>query len=142
MFVYALIFVAETSLTAVFCFCFVVFGLFSAGSNCICPLIGTETVKAVEGKMESVRHQSDKYKSKSPSETQMQTSGDGRDRGGWMGGGGGVKRREGEQRGKSLSLPNLTRLSNVFKGKQLELVPLAADRKRIDLNGRDIKSCL
>lgn len=65
--------------------------------------------------------------------------------GGWVEGGGvavETRRREGEQRGKSLSLPNLTRLSNVFKGKQLELVPLAADRKRIDLNGRDIKSCL
>lgn len=95
--------------------------------------------------MESVRLQSDECKSKSPSETQMQTSGDGRDEEGGGGGGRGrgrTRRREGEQRGKSLSLPNLTRLSNVFKGKQLELVPLAADRKQIDLNGRDIKSCL
>lgn len=72
-----------------FFFCFVLF--FPVGSDCISPLIGTERLKAVEGKMESVRHQSDKYKSKSPSETQMQTSGDGRDWGGWMGGGGGLR---------------------------------------------------
>lgn len=92
-----------------------------------------------EGKMEL---QSYKCKSKSHSERQMQTSGAGRDGGGGEGGKGRKRRREGEQRGKSLSLPNLTRPSNVFKGKQLEMVPLAAERKQIDLNGRDIKSCL
>lgn len=66
----------------------------------------------------------------------MQTSKDRRGlTGGWRGGRKGKKKIEGEQRGKSLSLPNLTRLSNVFKGKQPELAPLAADRKQIDLNG-------
>lgn len=52
-----------------------------------------------------------------------------------MMGGGGVGEGLAGEGGRSLSLPNLSRLSNVFKGKRRELAPSAADRKQIDLNG-------
>lgn len=67
-----------------------------------------------------------------------------------MGGGGGggsrEQREDEEKRGRTAGEVIITSQphspSNVFKGKQLDLVPLASDRKQIDLNGRDIKSCL
>lgn len=74
--------------------------------------------------MESIQLLSDEYKSKSPSETQMRTSGDG-----GVGWGDGdeeaMRREEGEQQGKSLSLPNFTH-SLMHSRELLNLLLLAA----------------